>query len=86
MNKQVVAALLAVSAVSPLAAANAPGSDLPCVWVKYNLPQAGSNYIPRCSPVNRPSGWDAKITVKHNQPIVGAYYVEAGATVPLPPG
>lgn len=85
MNKRLAGVLLA-AVLSTMLGPIAAQADLPCAWVEYNLPGAGSDQVPPCSPVNRPSGWDGQNTTKVRQPIIGAYYLEVGVRVPLPPG
>lgn len=61
-------------------------ADLPCVWIAYNLPIAGSGGPSLCSPLDRPPGWDVERTVSHSRPIIGDYYIGAGVSAPQPNG
>jgi hypothetical protein len=66
----VCSAMLMLALPAPVVA-----SDLPCVWLDYNLPEAGSDYYGECSPVDRPPGMESSYTFTHDQPLVGSHYI-----------
>ena len=57
-------------------------ADVPCAWLRFNLPVAGSSGLSSCTRGGTGPG-NGSISPYHRQ-YVGDYYVEVRANVPIP--
>lgn len=78
-----IAGALLVVALGTVGAAQDARAEVPCVWLRYNLPTAGSGGLSSCYRGPAPGTGQGSISPHHRQR-VGSYYVEVRADLPVP--
>lgn len=58
-------------------------AEVPCAWLRYNLPAVGSSGLSSCARAKGPGMGQGSLAPHHRQR-VGSYYVEVRADLPIP--
>ena len=66
-----------------LGAGQGARADVPCAWLRFNLPVAGSSGLSSCTRSRVMGGGTSSYSIEHRR-WAGSYFVDAGASVPLP--